>query len=65
MKGLLRERVPPTMKWDQVHQLLHEEERYKIIKSIATKRKLYKDWVNQTKQLEKNEMRAKVEKVII
>lgn len=30
---------------------------------MATKRKLYKDWVNQTKQQEKNEMRAKIEKV--
>jgi uncharacterized lipoprotein len=60
---LLRERVPPGMKWDQVHQLLREEERYKIIKSIAQKRKIHKDWLAQQKQHEKGEQRAKVEKV--
>lgn len=51
------------MKWEQVHNLLHEDERYKVIKSFGEKKKIFKDWVNQTKQQERNETRQKLEKV--
>jgi hypothetical protein len=61
---LLKERVNPLMKWEQVHNLLHEEERYKVIKSFSEKKKIFKDWVSQTKQQERNESRQKLEKVM-
>jgi uncharacterized lipoprotein len=55
--------VTPATKWEHVHQMLQNEERYNIIKSISEKRKIFKDWVSQTKQIERSEYRQKLEKV--
>ncbi len=59
---LLRDRCNPTMKWEQALQLVKNDERLKAIKGIGEQRRLFKEWINQTKVQERQEQKQRMQK---
>lgn len=62
---LLRDRCAPTMKWEQALQLIKNDERLKAIKGIGEQRRLFKEWINQTKVQERQEQKQRMQKVCL
>ena len=60
-QDLLKEKASPSLRWDQAHQLLMSDDRYKVIKSVSGKKQLFKEYVQQQKKLERNEVRNRLE----
>lgn len=52
------------MKWEQAQQLIKNDDRSKVITSFSEQRRLFKDWVNQTKQHERQEYKQRIQKVL-
>jgi len=63
-KDMLRETVSPTMKWEQALPLIKNDERMKVIKGIGEQRRLFKDWINQTKNQERQEVKQRMQRVL-
>jgi len=61
---LLRDRCDPTMKWEQALQIIKNDERLKVIKGIGEQRRLFKEWINQTKAQERQEQKLRLQKVL-
>jgi len=59
---MLRDRCQPTMKWEQALQIIKNDERLKVIKGIGEQRRLFKEWINQTKIQERQEQKQRLQK---
>ena len=60
--ALMKEKgVNTSMKWNQVHDLLKKEERYKALPKISDKKKVYGDYLIQLKKNEKLQAKQKHE----
>lgn len=60
--SLLKEKgINMSMKWEQVNNMLKNEDRFHIIKTMKEKRQIYQDFISQAKKEERNEARKKLE----
>ena len=60
--SLLKEKnISMTIKWEQVNNLLKNEERFHVIKTMKEKRQIFQDYISQVKKEERNEARKKLE----
>ncbi len=60
--ALLKEKnIDPNMKWNQIHELLKKEERYKILQKVSEKKKVLAAYVGQIKKNERFKARTKLE----
>ena len=51
------------MKWEQAQLLIKSDERIKVIKAFSEQRRLFKDWVSQTRVQERQEYKQRVQRV--
>jgi len=53
------------MKWEQAQQMIRNDERLKAIKGIGEQRRLYKEWIQDTKVEERQQVKQRVQRVYI
>jgi hypothetical protein len=51
------------MKWEQAQQIIKNDERFKVITSFSEQRKLFKEWVVQSKNQERQEYKQRMQRV--
>ncbi|EGR31934.1 hypothetical protein IMG5_099620 [Ichthyophthirius multifiliis] len=60
---MLREkRINASIRWDQTQKMLQNDPRWKLIKQISEKKRLYQDFVQKIKKLERQEQQNKTDK---
>lgn len=60
--NLLKEKnIEPSMKWNQIHETLKKDERYKVLSKISEKKKVLGNYIAQIKKNERTQARTKLE----
>ena len=60
---MLKDKANPALKWESAHQLLMNDERYRVLKSLSEKKRIFKDFVANVKKEERKELKNKIEQV--
>lgn len=60
--NLLKEKnIEPTMKWNQIHDLLKKDERYRVLSKVSDRKKVLANYIAQIKKNERTQARTKLE----